>query len=226
MSNTDSLEKLCRFLNSVRGTDKVFMFIQYSFKIITAFLLRKNPESSLATRLLNFSNPISDTRILLRYYGLIPLYQWIRYSEKFPAPTQKLQWIIRLENLVNVLYYPLEHLYWLGLHSVVPISPQLRDKIGMWSCRFWASYVILYFYQLFEEYKMLQQKKLGKVSSQDLQVIKSEQKVLFLNTVVNSAYFPLTVHWSLENSSLSDLGVGVFGTVAAIGQIILAWKAS
>ncbi len=73
---------------------------------------------------------------------------------------------------------------------------------------------------------MLQQKKLGKVSSQDLQVIKSEQKVLFLNTVVNSAYFPLTVHWSLENSSLSDLGVGVFGTVAAIGQIILAWKAS
>jgi hypothetical protein len=117
-------------------------------------------------------------------------------------------------------------MYWLGLHSVIPISPENRDKIGMWSCRFWASYVILYFYQLFEEYKMLQQKKLQKLTVQELEVIQSEQKVLFLNTVVNSAYFPLTVHWSLEKSSLSDLGVGVFGTIAAIGQIILAWNAS
>lgn len=226
MSTTESLEKLCRFLNSVRGTDKVFMFIQYSFKIITAYLRHNNPESSLATRMLNFSNPIADTRILLRYYGLIPLYQWIKYSEEYPAPSKKLQWIIRLQNLVNVLYYPLEHLYWLGAHSVIPISPQTRDKIGMWSCRFWASYVILYFYQLFEEFKMLQQKKLPKPTLEELKVIQSEQRVLLLNTVVNSAYFPLTVHWSLEKSSLSDLGVGVFGTIAAIGQIILAWKAS
>lgn len=223
---SDDLEKLCRFLNSIRGTDKVFMLIQYSFKIISSYLRKLDPESSLATRLLNFSNPVADTRILLRYYGLIPLYQWIKYSEKYPAPTAKLQWIIRAQNFVNVLYYPLEHLYWLGAHSVIPMQPSTRDKIGMWSCRFWASYVILYFYQLFEEYKMLNQKKLQKPSKQDLEIINQEKQVLMINTMVNSAYFPLTVHWSLEKSSLSDLGVGVFGTIAAIGQIILAWKSA
>ena len=127
---TQDLEKLCRFLNSVRGTDKVFMFIQYSFKIITSYLRKLNPESPLATRLINFSNPVADTRILLRYYGLIPLYQWIIASEKYPAPIAKLQWIIRAQNFVNVLYYPLEHLYWLGSHSVIPMSVTTRGKLG------------------------------------------------------------------------------------------------
>ena len=226
MSSNPQLDKLCRFLNSVRGTDKVFMLIQYSFKIINFYSRQLNPESKLANRLSNFSSPISDSRILLRYYGLIPLTQWIIHSEKNPAPTKTLQWIIRAQNFANICYYPLEHLYWLAAHSVIPVDNSTRDKIGMWSCRFWATYVILYFYQLFEEYKLLNQKTLLNPSKKELEVIDQERQTLMINTIVNSAYFPLTIHWSLETPSLSDLGVGVFGSIAAIGQLVLAWKSA
>jgi hypothetical protein len=116
--------------------------IQYATKIINWHLRNGDPSSPLAQRLANLAGPVSDFRILLRYYGLIPLVQWIRYSEKNPAPTKKLQWLTRAQNFVNVCYYPLEHAYWLGLHQVIPMTPATRDKIGMWSCRFWAGYVV------------------------------------------------------------------------------------
>ena len=47
-----------------------------------------------------------------------------------------------------------------------------------------------------------------------------------MNTIINAAYFPLTVHWSLETSSFPDVGVGIFGTIAALVQLKMAWKAS
>jgi hypothetical protein len=95
--------------------------------------------------LANLASPVADFRILLRYYGLVPLTQWIIYSELHPAPNQKLQFLTRAQNIVNVLYYPLEHTYWLALHQIIPMSDKTRDKIGMWSCRFWAAYVVSLF---------------------------------------------------------------------------------
>jgi hypothetical protein len=32
------------------------------------------------------------------------------------------------------------------------------------------------------------------------------------------------VHWSIENSPFPDIGVGVFGTLAAFYQLVGAWK--
>jgi hypothetical protein len=63
------------------------------------------------------------------------------------------------------------------------------------------------------------------VSSEEV-LLEQEKSALFYNTLVNAAYFPLTIHWSLENSSLPDVGVGLFGTIAALGQIITAWRAA
>ncbi|KAJ3380094.1 hypothetical protein HDU92_006205, partial [Lobulomyces angularis] len=82
--------------------------------------------------------------MLLRYYGLIPLVQWIIHSEKNPPKR-----LNRLQNGANLLYYPLEHIYWLAAHEVIPLSEEMKNKIGMWSTRFWASYVVLYFAQLY-----------------------------------------------------------------------------
>ena len=116
--------------------------VQYASKIINWHLRKLNPSSTLATRISNFSSPVSDFRILLRYYGLVPLIQWILYSEAHPSPYPKIQFLTRAQNFVNFLYYPLEHAYWLGLHQVIPMKESTRDKIGMWSCRAWAAYVV------------------------------------------------------------------------------------
>lgn len=64
-----TLEKLGKFLDSVRGTDKTLMLAQYSSKLITWYLKRNDPSSALAARIQNLAGPVSDFRILLRYYG-------------------------------------------------------------------------------------------------------------------------------------------------------------
>lgn len=257
------LSKTVKFLDSVRGTDKILMFIQYFSKILIWKLQRHNQKSSLAASLANFAGPVSDFRILLRYYGLLPLLQWTIASEKAPSNSLKIQTLIRLQNLVNFIYYPLEHIYWLGAHKVIALSDEKINKIGIWSCRFWAAYVVLYFGQLYEEYKALRnrehalrltaprrsEKQSGSSAAlsekekaaqslddfsdnasdmlnQEIQILQRAKWNLFLNGVVNTAYFPLTIHWSLERSSFPDIGVGICGTVAAVAQIYLAWKST
>ncbi|KAJ3056277.1 hypothetical protein HK097_007489 [Rhizophlyctis rosea] len=229
-----TLDKLCRFLGSVRGTDKVLMTVQYTSKIIIWSLRKRYLTSSTALQIQNLATPVSDFRILLRYYGLIPLLQWALISEQNPPPTPRLQLLTRLQNLVNAAYYPLEHAYWLGLHNVIPMSDKTRDKLGVWSCRFWAAYVVLYFAQLWEEHLLLgkREKALGKrVADEGLlepekRALLEEKKALVLNTVVNAAYFPLTIHWSLENSTFPDIGVGICGTIAALTQLYGAWQSA
>ncbi|OZJ02011.1 hypothetical protein BZG36_04872 [Bifiguratus adelaidae] len=243
-----TLDHLVRLLNTVRGTDKVLMFVQYFCKILVWFAQKKQrrpipvdkaaPALDLAQHLRNLSSPVSDFRILLRYYGLLPMLQYMSSVERTASPSKWHLDLIRLQNLSMLLYYPMEHIYWLGAHRIIPLSEQKSNKIAMWSCRFWAAYVVLEFARLAEEWRLLKVKEVTiqkKIKRDLLQTDKGETKEKVLGeleaakmrtkigTIVNAAYLPLTVHWSLEQSSFPDVAVGVCGTLAAIGQLMTAW---
>ena len=85
------------------------MFVQYFSKIICWYLKKVNPSSTFATRILNLSGPVSDFRVLLRYYGMIPMIRWTIDVETNPDPNPRIQVLLRLQNLSNLCYYPLEH---------------------------------------------------------------------------------------------------------------------
>ncbi|KAF9358791.1 hypothetical protein BGX34_008766 [Mortierella sp. NVP85] len=241
-----TLDHTVRFLSQVRGTDKTLMVVQYFSKIFIWYFLKRGREST-AQRVRNLAGPISDFRILLRYYGLLPLIQWMQYVDGTPAASPRLLFIDRLQNICNLIYYPLEHIYWLGAHEVIPISMEKTNKIAIWSCRFWAAYVVLQFVHLAEEYR-LYKVRLGAVRAQvraadqkaketgqpvdkteyktELAGLRAEKKGIFINTIINTGYLPLTVHWSLENSTFPDVGVGIFGGIAAVAQFYVAWKST
>jgi len=42
--------------------------------------------------------------------------------------------------------------------------------------------------------------------------------------VVNMAWAPLTVHWSLEQGLVGDFWVGVLGSIAGIARTRVLWK--
>ncbi|KAJ3020916.1 hypothetical protein HKX48_009520 [Thoreauomyces humboldtii] len=252
-----TLDKLCRFLASVRGTDKVLMLIQYVSKILIWHFQRRGLDLSAITRLQNLAGPVSDTRVLLRYSGLVPLVQWTLQSETIMAaapknavsPAQRL--LTRLQNLANFIYYPLEHTYWLALHQVIPMGPATRDRVALWSCRAWAAYVVLYFAQLHLDARDLRAREKALMSRElvpsskgdakavddasphvvadviaEVAKLEAERRQLYLNVLTNAAYFPLTLHWSLERSSFPDVAVGVCGTVAAVTQFYTAWQSA
>ncbi|KAI8145604.1 peroxisomal biogenesis factor 11 [Fennellomyces sp. T-0311] len=230
------LDHLIRFLNTVRGTDKVLMFIQYWSKIVI-FFLNKRMGGLGSKRIQNLASPVSDFRILLRYYGLLPMVQYMNYIEFHPPATPLALGIERLQNWCNIIYYPLEHIYWLGAHQVIPLSDDKTNKIGIWSCRFWAAYVVLEYGRLAEQYRCLKKRETGllkRIKAGDVETdedpeaemasIKAERSSIFVNTMINSGYLPLTVHWSLEKGLISDVWVGLFGGFASIFQIYAAWR--
>lgn len=118
--------------------------------------------------------------------GLLPIIQWLTSLERNPPPTRRLHTIERLQGWSMLCYYPLEHLYYLVSHSIIPpqlprpsIFSALSSKVSeskdstinlntgvlsRLSVRFWALYVFLQFAHLREDSKLLKQRErvLGK----------------------------------------------------------------
>ncbi|KAI8869541.1 hypothetical protein GQ42DRAFT_163345 [Ramicandelaber brevisporus] len=245
-----TLNHWVRFISTSRGLDKILMLVQYVSKLVIWGIQRRavsngteaaiKAANQVAEQLRNIAGPASNFRILMRFTGLIPLFAWIRAVESNTRPESLLlHGIQRLENLCNLIYYPLEHMYWLGANGVIRMSPKTIEKISVWSCRFWAAYVVLHFFSLAEELRVLRWRKkdittieafknpdAGEIQAK-LEKIEQAKVDWTIDAMINTAYFPLTLHWSMYDSTiLTDASVGFFGTIAGIGQFMAAWRAT
>jgi hypothetical protein len=149
--------------------------------------------------------------------GLLPILKWLISLERSPPATRNLLTIERLQGWSMLAYYPLEHIYYLGSHGIIPtviVSPfslftSKRRKLsldlntlGLWSCRFWAVYVVLHFAHLLEDRKLLKQrhnslrkaKGTGLTPAERLE-IRERWDALWSEVVINLGYLPLTIHW-------------------------------
>ncbi|EPQ52793.1 hypothetical protein GLOTRDRAFT_117498 [Gloeophyllum trabeum ATCC 11539] len=258
---SETLDHLVRYLSTWSGSDKLLMIIDYTVKLLVPFLswrariqakagLRKVPASQAAQGLAKLGSLVGDARMLFRIWGLLPIVQWLISLERNPPPTRRLLTIERLQGWSMLLYYPLEHLYYLRAHEIIPATlPSLlslfssqakpievnTNRVGMWSCRFWAVYVALQFAHLDEDRKLLRmtERSIAKSKGHD-PAVEAERADLrkrwtaFRNELVaNIGYLPLTLHWSLEQGLFSnEVWVGVFGLVAAIAGWRSGWQAT
>lgn len=235
---------LIRFLCSVGGTDKILMTIQYTSRLLYCYYMRTKQESK-AKRAKNLEDPIDDFRILLRYYGLVPLLQWIVHVESNPPPSKLLLNINRMQNMANMCYYPMEHLYWLGKHEVIPMKKETTKKLYEWSCRLWTVYIVLQFWNIWEEWKLIKKRQnyvntysqtqpttkeeeirekrsMNKIKQQ----MEKEKITIIMNLIINTAYLPLTLNWSFKECKLNDAKVGTLGLIAALCQFFTSWAAT
>jgi len=242
------------------------MIIQYSLKIVVPFLqlrarmqhnagMRKTPTSDSAVGLAKLGTLLSDARMLSNIWGLLPIIQWLTSLERNPPPTRRLHTIERLQGWSMLCYYPLEHLYYLLSHSIIPSqlarpailsafsskSLELKDTpialdagaLSRLSVRFWALYVFLQFAHLREDGKLLKQREraLGKskatTAQAEMDELRKRWDALWGQVVVNLGYAPLTLHWSLRGGLFeNEIWVGVFGLIAALASWRNGWKAT
>ncbi|KAI0950776.1 hypothetical protein AcW1_010357 [Taiwanofungus camphoratus] len=264
--SSETLDHLVRYLSTWSGSDKLFMIIQYAAKLIVPFLhlrarlqhragMRKVPISSAAEGWTKLGSIVGDARTLFRIWGLLPIIQWLISIERSPPPTRKLLTIERLQGWSMLAYYPLEHVYYLLSHSIIPPefpsvslsallpfnkskfsgkrTPLDMNALSIWSCRFWALYVALQFVHLREDGKLLkkQERAVGKSKAIATQAERDELKkrwdALWSEFVVNLGYLPLTVHWSLEKGLFkNEIWVAVFGLIAALASWRSGWRAT
>lgn len=186
--------------------------------------VRKIPSSPAAAGLKKLGTLISDARTLSRLWGtyratvvtrimdntlagLLPIFQWLISIERTPPPTRRLLTLERLQGLSMLVYYPLEHLSYLGSQGVISLPKGRISQYSLWSCRAWAFYVCLQFLHLKEDWALLKRRE--RALKKDLAAGAEEEKRLVVEIqirkeailnelVVNLGYLPLTVHWCVS----------------------------
>ncbi|KZV94728.1 hypothetical protein EXIGLDRAFT_736469 [Exidia glandulosa HHB12029] len=253
---SEELDHAVRYLSTWSGSDKLFMIVQYAAKLLVPILEFRarvqhraglgagQPNAKALAALQALSSSIGDARMLWRIWGILPIFQWMIALEKSHPPTRALLTIERLQGWSMVAYYPLEHIYFLASHRMLPwkISSRTLNKISLWSCRFWAVYVLLQFAHLREDLKLIkmgeralraQEKGKSLAIKEDdgatpsaLELAKRKRAV-WNETVVNLGYLPLTLHWSLEGGLLANESlVAFFGLVAGLASFRGGWEAT
>ncbi|KAH9915117.1 uncharacterized protein B0H18DRAFT_1042614 [Fomitopsis serialis] len=217
--------------------------------------MRAAPVSTAATGMTKLAGLAGDARMLFRLWGLLPIVQWLTAIERNPPPTRKLLTIERFQGWAMLAYYPLEHTYYMLAHDIIPATfalPTLaslipfvaskpsgklvtlnRGAFALWSCRFWAAYILLQFVHLKEDFNLLKmrEKAVGKSKAISYPAEKEELRkrwdAFWGEVVVNAGYLPQALHWSLEAGLFkNDAWINVFGLIAGLAAWRNGWKAT
>ncbi|OMJ26047.1 hypothetical protein AYI70_g471 [Smittium culicis] len=232
-SNEILISKLIKFFTSHGGCDNALMLIQYSSKILVWLLMRSPKRHGAAKRLASLSAILSDYRICARVTDFFPLYISSIHTIVKPPPNRLLQLTTTIQSISMMLFYPLERTYWLAMHDIIPMSPQTIGKVAISSVRFWAIWVLFNFLRLGINYRDLMARRVQILASKsssaetmqkELEEVNSQVTTWKRSMVNNLAYFPLTLHWSFPNTIVTDVMVGILGTIAGVSSAMNRWN--
>ncbi|KAK9453659.1 hypothetical protein V1511DRAFT_504131 [Dipodascopsis uninucleata] len=210
-----ALTKANRILSNSSSLDLNLMTAQYVLSLLSSTLPMREKKSTLPTRLKTLSSKISDVRTFNRLWGLIAMLRWaIDTLERSPSDSI-LRLIAYSQVIVNTLYQVIENAAYLGSLNIVPISKRSIDRFWLISSRLFAAHVILEYIRLI---------RVRQVSAKELLMDKSAKELWWRQLIVNTAYFPLTIHWS-SKGFLSDTVVGLLGTIAGGVRVVPLWQA-
>ncbi|KAH7342679.1 hypothetical protein BKA65DRAFT_504561 [Rhexocercosporidium sp. MPI-PUGE-AT-0058] len=181
----------------------------------------------VSARLTALSSLISDVRIFARLWGLLGMYNWGKRVWNQDGGDQVVRGIAGIQVISNIAYQYLENMAYLSSKGVWGWSTEKQNKAWVWSSRFWAVHVLLDFVRLGRERS--EQRKVVKWKGREEEAERQEQEFWARwrrQLVVNLAYAPLTVHWSLEKGLVGEFWVGLLGSVAGLAGLRELWRKS
>ncbi|KIW03805.1 uncharacterized protein PV09_05105 [Verruconis gallopava] len=197
--------------------------------------------AQLLARLANSSKKlatlISDYRIFVRLWGLLGIYAWGKSVWLDPPKDKVLRWIAYAQVLVNVCFQPLENRAYLAGKTIIDRDARAQLRDWCWSSRFWCASTTLEFVRLWRQKKIWEaedraaaskEKRQGPENTQADEEAKAarqeEERLWWKDLIVNAAYYPMTLHWSLETGLLTDMQVGILGMIAGGMGLREAWR--
>ena len=189
------------------------------------------PHTARIARLMDSSRSlaslISDFRIFFRLWGLLGIYSWGKSTYLAGPKDSMIKVLIWTQVISNVFYQILENGAYLSSKGVLKWDKAKETQWWLWSSRFWAAHVALDFGRLGRTWWLQQQEKIataGDDGEKQLKVRNTENEIWWREAVVNAAYAPLTLHWSLEQGVVSEAWVGFLGMVTGIIGLKEQWK--
>lgn len=163
---------------------------------------------------------ISDFRIFVRLWGLVGMYAWARSTWLEPPQDGLLKVLEWTRVISNIGFQYLENGAYLAQHGILEMPEKTQTKLWLWSSRFWALDTTINFVRLARLRRLRkaadeERVRQGAGDEKELKIQRRNDEVQWIKSViVNAAWQPLTVHWSLEEGAISDTWVGVFGMIA------------
>ncbi|KAI1185490.1 hypothetical protein F5B17DRAFT_407714 [Nemania serpens] len=198
---------------------------------------------ALAKRLKALSALTSEARTFLRLWGLLGMYFWARRlvlkrrqqqsQESGGDDSSKFETSLAWSQLAAcVVFQALENGAYLASKGVLEWAPATQAKAWRWSARFWGSFVGLELVRLFHESsRRARRSRADKFAGgKTVALVEREEqewRSTWRKTVVrNLAWAPLTLHWSLEQGLVSELGVGALASIPSVVQIRDLWRST
>ncbi|KAK8034788.1 peroxin 11C [Apiospora rasikravindrae] len=205
----------------------------YTSLLFTANPLRSfSPSAALllniAKRLRAFGGMLSEARTFLRLWGAVEHAK----DEKAAggnAKLDKLEVSFSVTQLVAcIIFQSLENGAYLAQKGVLSWQPANIGKAMRVSARFWGCFVGLKIGELFySAYRRSQRTPAERLGDRTVAVMEQEESAWtdeWRKTVVRQlAWFPLTVHWSLEQGLFSDMTVGAIASIPGVVQMRDLW---
>lgn len=177
-----------------------------------------------AKRLKALSSLISDFRMFTRLWGLIGIWKSGKRTLAHPPADVVLRQIAYAQVLASICFQYLENGAYLSSKGVMGWSPEKQVRAWRWSSRFWMTLVALNFVRLYRE--SANRAKRGTAEQRRIDGPKGDvitdrgeaewRAKWRKDMVVNLAWAPLTVHWSLENGLVSEFWIGLLGSVVGV----------
>jgi hypothetical protein len=180
-----------------------------------------------AKRLKTLSALISDFRVFTRLWGLIGIWKWGKRVLETPPADALLRRISYAQVMVNLAFQCIENVTYLSSKGVLGWSAERQSKAWRWSARFWMSHVVMDFVRLYREYNVRKaaSKSAGIEKGEFMDQSENEWRAKWRKElVVDLAYAPLTLHWSLENGVVGEFWVGLLGSIAGSTGLRMLWR--
>ncbi|ODQ66662.1 hypothetical protein NADFUDRAFT_50572 [Nadsonia fulvescens var. elongata DSM 6958] len=175
VSNVTALDK------SLASLGYLLLFVTEAVKRLPLSSLVKSP---LWGQLRILSGLISDIRIFNRLWGMIPTAAWSLSTWNSPPKDKIIKWITWLQIGTIYGFQPLENVAYLMMKKIVRFqfagtankekrNDKLELALWLWSCRFWAAYVLLDFAKL---YRNRQLRQLSLTEFNEAQLLKAKSR--------------------------------------------------
>ncbi|XP_063995447.1 peroxisomal membrane protein 11C [Diachasmimorpha longicaudata] len=143
------MELISEYLETYEGRDKFLRTLSYAAKLATVF-----PKSEdTANKFKYFGSQMSGCRVMLRLLDDIPsLYYALTYGSGRQEPDQMIRWVEIVQNVIDIVYSPVETIAWAASHKLVSIDVNKWDNASTW---FWIVSLYIAFMKSARRYNNL-----------------------------------------------------------------------
>lgn len=160
------------------------------------------------------SGMCSDFRMFTRLWGLLGVYAWAKSTYDSPPEDPIIRATVWTQVLAGVGYQAYENVAYLAMKGVLRgerFNALRQAQWYEWSSRFWMAHVALEMVRLTRVWQL---SAMFKESEEQKAEVAKEREVWTKALCVNTAWAPITVHYSWPQGCLSQDWLGLLGMFA------------